>query len=104
MIHAVKPLPAPVKPWNPLADAPALPREVVDPGYPVNSVAQGVVILAAHLDAEGQVTSIDTITGIGSLTEPAIQAVQQWKFTPARLSGKPAPATAYVVISFVRPT
>jgi hypothetical protein len=104
MIHAIKPLTEPVKPWNPLADAPALPKEVVDPGYPVNSLAQGAVILAAHVDTEGNVNSIDTITGVGSFTEPAIQAVQRWKFTPSRIAGRPAPAKAYVVISFVRPT
>jgi hypothetical protein len=31
------------------------------------------------------------------------QVVKQWRFSPARISGKAAPRTAFVVISFVLP-
>src|SRR5688572_10796864 len=33
-IHSVKVLVQPVKSWSPTEDAPALPREIHDPGYP----------------------------------------------------------------------
>jgi hypothetical protein len=51
-----------------------------------------------------EVTSINTIDGNIDLTEQAKPAVMNWTFPPAIVSGKAAPSTAYVVISFVTPT
>jgi hypothetical protein len=43
------------------------------------------------------------VNGVADLIEHAKAAVRDWKFSPAILSGKPAPSTVYVVISFVVP-
>lgn len=93
-----------IRPWVPGLDAAALPQQVVDPGYPVTSIAHGVVILTVKVDAQGNVTGVETISGDASLSEESQKAVKSWKFSPAQLAMKPVPSTAYVVISFVRPT
>jgi TonB family protein len=103
-IYSVRVLDAPVKPWMPGEDSSALPQQVIDPGYPPNSVAQGSVILAAHVSSEGLVTSVETMSGDRSLSSQAERAVKAWRFSPAQISGKAVEATAFVVISFVEPT
>jgi TonB family protein len=93
-----------VRPWAPGLDIPALPQEVVDPMYPAASTAQGVVILAAKVSAEGEVTGVETVSGDALLAEQSRAAVKAWRFSPARKSMRNVPSTAYIVVSFVRPT
>jgi TonB family protein len=93
-----------IRPWMPGADSPALPQEVINPRYPIGSQAEGAVILEVGVSPEGAVTRIETVNGVTDLIEHAKAAVRDWKFSPAILSGKRAPSTAYVVISFVVPT
>ncbi|HLH31140.1 MAG TPA: energy transducer TonB, partial [Terriglobia bacterium] len=73
------------------------------PVYPVNSVGEGVVILALRVSPEGVIQGMQVIRDVPSLTEPARNAVAGWKFTPARRSGVPVAGTAIVAISFLRP-
>jgi len=75
----------------------AFPSHIVDPGYPLQSIAEGSVILQAHTNARGVVEGIDVIRPVPSLTESGVQAVRRWTFT----SG--AAGTAIVVMSFLRP-
>ena len=82
----------------------AVPQEIVDPGYPMISTAQGAVILAVKISAAGAVTGVEAISGDSSLAEHSQQALKNWTFSPARISAKAVSSTAYVVISFVRPT
>ena len=103
-VYSLKPGSTLVRPWMPGEDWPALPQEVIDPGYPAASIVTGAVILAARIDAAGVVSGIETVVGIGSLTEQARFAVKDWKFSPAIVSGERVPSTAFVVISFVLPT
>ena len=84
--------------------ASALPREIVDPGYPMRSIAQGSVVFAVKVHADGSVTDVQTISGDDSLAQHSQQTLKKWRFLPATISGKPVSSTAYVVISFVRPT
>jgi TonB family protein len=93
-----------IRPWMPGEDSPALPQKVIDPGYPIGSLSAGAVILEVHVSAEGAVTGMATVIGVEGLTEHAKAAVKDWRFSPATMSGKAAPSTAYVVISFVVPT
>src|SRR5688572_7169654 len=81
-----------VRPWMPGEDCPALPQRLFDPGYPPGSLSTGAVILDVRVNAAGVVTDVETISGIGDLTEFAKTAVKKWKFSPAMISGKAAPA------------
>ena len=103
-IYSVAVLDAAVKPWMPGEDSSALPQQVIDPGYPPTSVAQGSVILEAHVSRDGIVTAVQTTSGDRSLSGQAERAVKTWRFSPAQISGKAVEATAFVVISFVQPT
>ncbi len=103
-IYAVNILPPAVKPWARGLNTSALPQEIVDPGYPAASVAKGVVILAARINTDGVVIGVEKVSGDTAFFEQSQLALKSWKFSPARISNKAVNSTAYVVISFVRPT
>jgi hypothetical protein len=103
LLHPVRIGPMTTWPWNLDQDFPALPQQVVDPGYPPATLATGAVILEAAVNASGIVTRVKTIQGVSPLVDVAQEAVKKWKFSPARTAGKPAEGTVFVVVSFVRP-
>jgi protein TonB len=81
------------------------PKKVTNiaPVYPaVARVArvQGVVILDAIIDAQGAVTSVRVLRSIALLDQAAVEAVRQWRFTPARLNGVAVPVIMTVTIRF----
>jgi TonB family protein len=84
-------------------DRPPVPSRVIDPGYPVDSIGEGTVILQLRVDAMGQVEDVMTARPELSLTDAAVQAAHQWTFTPAIANGKPVRSSAIVVIFFRRP-
>jgi len=73
---------------------------VVDPVYPHLSVASGIVILKVAVSQSGEVDGIEVIHPIPSLTEQAEQAVKEWKFEPAKVSGEPVKSSIVVSIGF----
>ena len=72
-------------------------------GYPLNSVAQGAVILDARVSATGQVTHVTPIWKIQSLTGPSIRAAKNWTFNPATFKGAPVAANSVVGYVFRLP-
>jgi TonB family protein len=93
-----------------LAQQPAAPSyepprvvSAVDAAYPVNSVAFGTVVLEVALDSAGKVERVKVVRDISPLTDSAEQAVRQWKFSPARLDGRPVASSLPVAFTFVRP-
>jgi Gram-negative bacterial TonB protein C-terminal len=84
-------------------DGPPQPMTITDPGYPVQSAAEGVVILQLQIDSRGRVQKTDIVRDVPSLTSTAAHAVSQWRFGPATHAGSSVPGTAIVAISFLRP-
>ncbi|MDP2734668.1 MAG: TonB family protein [bacterium] len=80
-----------------------LPKSISYPRYPVNTVAEGVVILQLQIDLSGAIGNIKVTRDVPPLTAAAQAAVQEWAFSPARSKGQTVPGTAVVAISFVRP-
>lgn len=81
------------------------PVKTVDaaPIYPMiakQTHIQGVVILEAVLDAQGQVASVRVLRSIPQLDRAALDAVQQWRFTPALLNGQAVPVVITVTVNF----
>jgi protein TonB len=81
------------------------PRKTVDvaPKYPAlarESRVEGVVILEVIIDERGNVTSTRVLRSVTLLDQAAIDAVQQWKFTPTLLNGEPIPIVMTVTVSF----
>jgi outer membrane biosynthesis protein TonB len=46
-------------------------------------------LIEVSVDEQGNVASVEGITGDRVLLDAAISAVRQWKFDPTKLSGKP---------------
>jgi TonB family protein len=62
---------------------------------------QGVVILQAVIDAEGNVSNVKVIKGLPEgLDASAVETVKQWKFKPAQHAGKPVPVFFNLTVSF----
>lgn len=58
---------------------------------------EGEVTLRSVIDKQGRVTKIEILEGLPKgLTKQAIQAVKQWRFTPAKMNG--VPVEAYYVL------
>jgi periplasmic protein TonB len=75
----------------------------VDPVYP--SVAQsarvqGVVIVEVVIDPEGRVAEARVLRSIPLLDQAAVDAVQQWEFTPTLLNGAPVPVIMTATVQF----
>jgi protein TonB len=83
----------------------AAPVKVVDvaPKYPAiaqSAHIEGVVILEVVIDARGHVESVQVLRSIPLLDQAAIDAVHQWRFTPARLNGDAVPVVMTVTVNF----
>jgi protein TonB len=61
---------------------------------------QGVVILEAVIDAIGRVESVRVLRSIPLLDQAAVDAVQQWRFTPALLNNEAVPVVMTVTVNF----
>jgi protein TonB len=101
------PPPPPVEPRPPIRVHAGMqaPKKIADvtPVYP--SIAQtvrveGVVILEAVIDARGNVTSVEVLRSIPLLDRAAIDAVRQWRYTPALLNGQAVPVVVTVTVRF----
>jgi periplasmic protein TonB len=75
----------------------------VSPEYPATARQvrqQGIVILEAIIAASGAVETVRVLRGYPLLNQAAIDAVQQWRFTPALLNGQPVPVVMTVTVNF----
>jgi protein TonB len=107
-VHTVPPAPSlPPSPQPPvhLHKGIEAPKKIVDvtPTYP--SIAQatrvkGMVILEAVIDVHGNVTSVQVLRSVPLLDQAAVDAVRQWRYTPARLNGQPVPVIVTITINF----
>ncbi len=61
---------------------PVYPREAADAGI------AGEVLVEVSVDEQGNVASVEGVTGDRMLVEAVVAAVRQWKFKPTKLSGK----------------
>jgi len=60
----------------------------------------GKVEMEIGVDEEGNVTKVDVLNGHPLLTEAAVNAVKQWKYSPTLLNGEPVPINARAVVVF----
>ncbi|MGE0703170.1 MAG: energy transducer TonB [Vicinamibacterales bacterium] len=75
-----------------------LPLRTVDPLLSPLVFQGGTVVLRVLVSVSGEVSDIEVISGFPALTQPVIDAVSQWQFTPARLDRRPIAATTTVVV------
>lgn len=75
----------------------------VDPEYPEvarRAGTQGVVTLDAVIGPDGAVQRLQALSGPDLLTQPALDAVQSWKFQPYRVDGKAVAVQTTIAVSF----
>lgn len=101
------PAPAPTAPERPvrLHSGISAPEKTVNvpPVYPEMARIvrkQGYVILEAVIDQSGLVASARVLRGDPLLDQAALDAVRQWRFTPARLNGEAIPVVMTVTVNF----
>lgn len=71
--------------------------------YPDEAFAagiQGTVVIELVVDEEGRVSHAEVRESIPALDAAALAAVRGWRFTPAKLAGKPVASTASVPVTF----
>jgi protein TonB len=105
--ESVPPAPTVASPQGPqrLHQGIQAPRKIVDvaPRYPAlarESHLEGVVILDVIIDETGVVRSTRVLKSVPFLDQAAVDAVQQWRFTPARLNGMAIPIVMTVTVAF----
>jgi TonB family protein len=69
--------------------------------YPPDTVAAGMVTLCASLSAAGKITDLQPLRDIPALTSPALNAVKNWAFAPAKLNEQLQASTISVNVVFV---
>lgn len=98
------PAPAPVAHRSQIVPATLLQR--VSPQYPAAAWRMrigGKVVLAVTIRKDGSVGDVKMTSGNNALRESAIDAVKQWRYTPAMLDGTPVDSTAEVILNFTAP-
>lgn len=62
---------------------------------------QGVVIVQAIIDKEGNVQNVKVLKGLPmGLDQAAVEAIKSWKFKPATLNGKPVTVYYNLTVNF----
>lgn len=85
------------------SDAIPVPREIVTPPYPPTARGSGVALLEVEVGTDGSPGTVRVVRSAGIFDSAAIQAVERWTFSPARMLDGPAPSFAYVLVGFLEP-
>jgi len=75
----------------------------VEPVYPqlaLLSRVQGIVIIEATIAADGRVMNARVLRAEPLLKQAALDAVNQWEFTPTLLNGVPVPVIMTITVMF----
>ena len=75
----------------------------VSPIYPelaIRGRVEGQVVIEAVIGTTGDVQETRVLKAKPLLTEAALAAVRQWKYTPTLLSGRPVPVVMTVTVTF----
>jgi periplasmic protein TonB len=75
----------------------------VNPVYPKTARKkhiQGVVIMSAMIDKNGDIANLVVVSGDPTLAKAATEAVQQWKYRPYLLQGQPVEVETQIQVNF----
>jgi periplasmic protein TonB len=102
------PAPEPAEPTGPIMVGGDVkpPEKIVAPPPVYTEIArkarvQGVVIVQATIDKQGNVTNVKVLKGLPmGLDNAAVDAVRKWKFKPSVLNGKPVAVYYNLTVNF----
>src|SRR5216684_244846 len=95
-----------VVPAVPRTGGHAVPPRLLKPALPEYPVLarqrhiEGDVVVQADIDVNGNVKSVEVISGSELLRDAALNAVRQFKYTPAQLDGSPTNSQVLVTVKF----
>jgi protein TonB len=75
----------------------------VQPKYPAEALAshaQGVVLIEATIDKEGNVVHPKVVSGNSVLAKAALEAVRQWRYKPYYLNSEPVEIQTQIKVNF----
>ena len=75
----------------------------IEPAYPTLARAarvQGDVVLSAIIDANGEITNLQLVSGHPMLVPAALAAVRQWRYKPYLLNGQPVEVETTITVIF----
>jgi TonB family protein len=75
----------------------------VNPVYPKDARRariQGSVIMQAIIDKEGNVATLELVSGHPALVDAAMEAVRKWKYQPYLLNGQPVEVQTQMQVNF----
>jgi TonB family protein len=76
------------------------PAAAVDPLMAKQPVMEGAVLLLARIDKDGNIQSLQAISGPETLFAAAREAVKQWHFKPYYNSGQAVETEAEITVKF----
>ena len=81
------------------------PRKIrhIMPVYPERARAagaQGIVVIDAIVDRDGNVTDARVVQSVPLLDDAALTAVRQWKYTPTKVNGTTVPFSMTLTVAF----
>ncbi len=80
-----------------------LAQAVTPPLYPPEAKAekkQGTVVLHAIIGKDGSIRDLKVISGPEIFRDAAVRAVEQWKYKPYRLMGRPVEVDTTITVNF----
>jgi TonB family protein len=87
----------------PASDAVPVPIAAPMAAFPPTSMSSGTVMLEVHVSAAGMVSDVGVIESSPPFDEPAVAAVREWRFRPARVHGGLTDTFAYAIVAFRMP-
>jgi TonB family protein len=73
----------------------------LSPVMQMDGITEGTVMIAVDVSAEGQLTDFLVLgTTHPALVRPVVEALREWKFTPARLDGVPVAVQTDLTVNF----
>jgi periplasmic protein TonB len=82
---------------------PPVPISTPDPRYPAIALAahiEGLVIIDALIDEQGNVVQAKVVEGPPLLIAAALEAVAEWKYKPTYLNGQPVALNTHIQVMF----
>ena len=76
----------------------------VDPVYPwiaKQAHREGTVVLHAIIGRDGRIAELETVSGDFIFVRAALDAVQQWRYSPTMLDGQPVEVETSITVRFV---
>ena len=75
----------------------------VDPVYPKDAreaKVSGSVVMLVIIDNEGRIANLSAVAGPALLRDAALNAVNQWRYKPYLLNGKPVFVKSQITVNF----